>query len=164
MEQKLEKIRLFKKLTVMEMARVMVNMDRSLYEPGEFIFQQDDDSTSFHIIGSGLVEVFSVNKENDQIIELIKLGAGTTIGEVGFIDGRERTATVKCIQPTLTLSLTKNKFAEMIETEPEIALKILKEIGTILSERLRWCDKFLVSNNEIKIGRNLLSAIETSSH
>jgi CRP-like cAMP-binding protein len=162
MEQKLENIRLFNNLGAEEIARLIDKTEKRNFQAGDFIFKEGDESDSFHIIGSGRVEVFTFSK--GQNIELIKLGPGTTIGEVGFIDGQERTATVKCLVPTLTLSLTRDNFSEIIKTDPKLAMKIMKEIGIILSERLRWCDKFLVSSSDIRIGRKFLEAIGSSSH
>jgi len=161
MEQKLESFKLFNNLRVDEIAKLISLAKKQTFEAGEFIFKEGELSKSFHIVCSGKVEVFSSPDEN-QHIELVKIGPGSTVGEVGFIDGKERTASVRCITSTITLTLTRNEFNEIIDKDPQLALKILKEIGIVLSERLRWCDKLLVNNDDIIISSSFLHAIEAS--
>ncbi len=161
MEYKLDGIRLFSKLSQDEMKELSDLLTEFTYEPGEFIFKEGEDSHSFHIITSGTVEVFSSFNQN-QDVEIIKIGSGNTVGEVGFIDGKERTASVKCITPTTTLCLSKKIFTSIIESNSLLAMKILKEIGIILSERLRWCDKILVSDREMRVSSRFMDAIESS--
>lgn len=162
MENIFQKLRFFNKLSEEEITNIINNSVKCSYKKGDYLFKEGDSSDSFHIICSGEVEVF-VNNFGNSAIELLRTGEGSVIGEVGFIDGKERTASVRCIEPTKTLLISIELFDKIIQKNPNLALKMLKEIGSILSERLRWCDKVIVSSDEVMIDTKFLNAIELSS-
>ena len=61
-----------------------------------------------------------------------KLGPGDFFGEVALLDGGPRTATVIAETPMTVLTLERSGFRRVIESEPEVAVKILASIATML--------------------------------
>jgi len=101
------------------------------FEPGEVIIQENDMGETAYIIERGKVEV---TKERDgQRVHLGYAAAGETFGEMSMIDDKPRSATVTAVEETLAREIHRDAFFESLQTDPEIAVSILK----VLFERLR---------------------------
>jgi CRP-like cAMP-binding protein len=64
-------------------------------------------------------------------------GPGMTLGEMSMIDGEPRFATCLAIEPTTIAVLTRDEMARIIIERPAIGSKILINLVTLLSQRLR---------------------------
>jgi NTE family protein len=53
-----------------------------------------------------------------------RLGAGEAVGEMGMITGRPRNATVVALRDSELLRLTRESFMRLVETHPEVALRL----------------------------------------
>jgi CRP-like cAMP-binding protein len=56
------------------------------------------------------------------------VSAGEFVGEIGLLGGGPATATVRCTRPTRCLTLRRERFWEVLEAEPAIALRILEVV------------------------------------
>lgn len=70
---------------------------------------------------------------------------GRTIGEMSFIDRQPHSASVKTVQDSLLLVLTKNKLDLLSERHPITAFNVVWKIAHLLSSRLRQTSGKLVS-------------------
>jgi CRP-like cAMP-binding protein len=103
----------------------------SRYEAGEVIVQENDFGETAYLIGQGQVEV---SKELDgQTVHLAYLGAGEIFGEMSMIDEKPRSATVTAVTETVVSELRRDDFFNSFQTDPKVALALLK----VLFERLR---------------------------
>ena len=62
------------------------------YRPGDSLFLEGDDSCDLFILVSGRLEVLKDDKKISEIIE-----PGSLVGEMSFLLGGKRTATVKAV-------------------------------------------------------------------
>jgi CRP-like cAMP-binding protein len=60
-----------------------------------------------------------------------------TLGEMSMIDGEPRFATCMAIEPTTVAVLTRDDMRRIIEDAPRLGTKILLNLMTLLSQRLR---------------------------
>jgi CRP/FNR family cyclic AMP-dependent transcriptional regulator len=110
----------------------MIPLNR--YEAGEVIIREDDVGETAYVINQGQVEV---SKElQGQKVHLATLGAGETFGEMSMIDEKPRSATVTAVSETLVCEIRRDDFFNSFQTDPKIALQLLK----VLFERLREAD------------------------
>jgi CRP/FNR family cyclic AMP-dependent transcriptional regulator len=101
------------------------------FGPGEAIITENDPGETAYIIERGKVEV---TKELDKgRVRLGYVGPGETFGEMSMIDDKPRSATVTAVEETLVREIHRDAFFESLQTDPEIAVSILK----VLFERLR---------------------------
>src|SRR5215831_6702806 len=101
------------------------------YEAGEVIVQENDLGDMAYFIEQGQVEV---SKALDgQTIHLAYLGAGEIFGEMSMIDEKPRSATVTAVTETVVSELQRDDFFNSFQTDPKVALALLK----VLFERLR---------------------------
>ncbi|MGI0091371.1 MAG: Crp/Fnr family transcriptional regulator [Nitrososphaerales archaeon] len=103
------------------------------YGPGEIIEKEGDFAIAFYLITDGLVEVRKGRKV------LAKLGRGQYFGEMSLLDKQPRSATVVSIATTTCLLMISWNFMAYLETEPKLAIGVMKE----LARRLRETDQAL---------------------
>jgi CRP-like cAMP-binding protein len=150
-----EPINFFSDFEEDEILRFILNSDKRNLSKDQFVFKEGDNSAEFYIIISGEIEI-SAQDPTDKKIKLITLRSGSIIGEIGFIDGNNRNATAKVISDAQVLAYSKQAFAELEKNYPQIALKILKGLGKIVTSRLRMCGSNLVNHAMLKINENFL--------
>jgi len=110
----------------------MITLSR--YGVGEVIVRENDLGETAYVIGEGQVEV---SKELDgQKVHLAYLGVGETFGEMSMIDEKPRSATVTAVTETVVSEIRRDDFFNSFQTDPKVALTLLK----VLFERLREAD------------------------
>jgi CRP-like cAMP-binding protein len=108
------------------------------YKTGEVIIREHDVGETAYVIAEGRVEV---SKElNGQTVHLAYLGAGETFGEMSMIDEKPRSATVTAVTETLVSEIRRDDFFTSFQTDPKVALQLLK----VLFERLREADAMIL--------------------
>jgi NADH:ubiquinone reductase (H+-translocating) len=78
------------------------------YETGQAIIRQGDPADAFYVIVRGTVEV--VREENGQETTLAHLTAGDSFGELGLLQRRRRSATVRAVEPVDVITLGRGDF------------------------------------------------------
>lgn len=106
----------------------------SRYEAGEIIIRENDLGETAYVITQGQVEVTKALQ--GQKVHLAYLEAGETFGEMSMIDEKPRSATVTAVTETLVSEIRRDDFFESFQTDPKVALQLLK----VLFERLREAD------------------------
>jgi CRP/FNR family transcriptional regulator, cyclic AMP receptor protein len=101
------------------------------HETGAMLTAQGVVGHRFHLILEGKAEV----SRGGQVVAAI--GTGDFVGEIGLLGGGPATATVTCSAPTTTLTLWRERFWELLEAEPAIALRILEVVCRRLEEEVR---------------------------
>ncbi len=132
------------------------------FKTGEFLFKENDPGNSFIIIISGNVEVFAINAHNERV-KLAELFSGHIIGEVSFIDSQPRTANVIATSDVEVLLITQDMFEQLEKENISLAIKFIKEMEKLLTERLRDFDQLLIDFNAVKIDNSFLQKISTSN-
>ena len=82
------------------------------------------------------------------------IGAGSIIGEMGLLDGEQRSATCTASTDVTVAILSRDALLELIKSEPAVAARLLLAISKRLSDRLRE------ANRKIKILDGLSRALQ----
>ena len=98
------------------------------YERGEVIETEGDKAISFYLIKEGSVEVRKGKKH------LATLNRGQFFGEMSLLDSQPRSATVVAIEPTNCLLMTVWNWNSFLETQPKLAIGVLRELARRLRE------------------------------
>jgi CRP-like cAMP-binding protein len=80
-----------------------------------------------HVIVDGVLGVIKGAGTPDQVL-LQSLHAGDFAGELGFIDGMERYASMVALGEVRVLELQRAKFESLIRTDPEILYRVMRAI------------------------------------
>jgi serine phosphatase RsbU (regulator of sigma subunit) len=97
------------------------------FSPGTTIIQKGDHGDSMFVIASGKVKVH----DGDHIVATTE--AGNFFGEFSLLDAGPRSMSVTAIDPTEVIPITRELFYELLQSQPEIAKKII----SALTQRLR---------------------------
>ena len=105
------------------------------YAAGEIIFTEGSDVDGIYSVQSGKVSVFKTKAtaQGSVDIELVQLGPGSMFGEMGMLDQARRDASVKAVEFTEVLIITKDMFENQLTLLPAWIVNFIK----ILISRLR---------------------------
>ncbi len=112
------------------------------YFPAEaVVFEEGDPGSRMYVIQSGEVRI--VKRVGSRSIELARLGAGEAFGEMALLEGQPRSATAIVDVPGRVLEIDEAAFADLVRTEGEIALRLLRRLSSRLREANRQIRNFL---------------------
>ncbi len=92
------------------------------------VFLESEPARSFYIVLKGRVKISRLNRAGNEVVIAI-LTAGNFFGEMSLLDGLGRSTDALSEESTTLISLREDKFFELLEKFPEIAVEILKEIA-----------------------------------
>ena len=131
-EDALAQVPLFSQLSRMDLKRLAKGTVSRQFEKGHVIVKEGDQALAFYLIRSGRAEVVTgADKPKPRVLNT--LGPGDFFGEMSLIDGYLRSASVRALEDTECLLLSRWDFMAELRTNPHIAVQMLP----ILSRRLR---------------------------
>lgn len=95
------------------------------YPKNTIIFNEGDDSGSFHVILSGGVRVYLSNEDGKEHT-LSQDGPGKYFGELALLDDALRTASIITTEKSTCGIISKTVFKNWLSEHPEAALPIMK--------------------------------------
>jgi CRP/FNR family transcriptional regulator len=131
-EDSLAAVPLFSQLSRKDLSRLGRAVVERKYKKGETIVKEGEQAVAFFMITKGKVEV-SRGGRSKSGQPLAEFGSGQVFGEMALLDGMPRDATVKAVDDTECLVLSRWDFVAELRTNPHIAVAMLP----ILSRRLR---------------------------
>lgn len=114
--------------------KIFLKLVRS-YPAGNIVFNEGDAWDGLYCIQSGKVTVYKTQKtpEGPKAMELAELGPGSLIGEMGLFEKTRRDATVKALEYTEMLIISREMFEEQMTKIPPWMVNLFK----LLTQRLR---------------------------
>ena len=110
---------LFAGLSPSEFAELTRLMTVHQSAPGTVIVREGDKGKSVYIIASGSVKVYTTMLSGEKV-DLARLMPSEFFGEIAFLTGKPRTATIETIEDTTILELTEDKLQELISKHPHV--------------------------------------------
>ncbi|HET8910962.1 MAG TPA: cyclic nucleotide-binding domain-containing protein [Ktedonobacteraceae bacterium] len=136
-EDTLSKVDLFNGLNKKDLQILAGSSQERKYSAGTALFQQGDTGAGLYVIISGKVRVVQGNNPDRAEVELGTAGAGDVLGEMALLDDMPRSASVIAVEDVTALLLPVWEFRSAVQSNPDIALKLL----SVLSRRLREVEK-----------------------
>jgi SulP family sulfate permease len=109
---------------------------------GDVIARQGEPASSMHFILEGRASVV-VDVGNGRIVRVRSLGPHTTIGEMGLITGRARSATIKAEVASVLYVFTREAFERLKTCNPAMYQALLTYVITVMSERLSFASRVI---------------------
>lgn len=130
-KQVLTKVALFSGLTESEMAFIAGRVVPRTYAPGQVVFSEGDPCSGLYIVASGHIRIFKTSANGrEQVLNID--GPGSSVAELPVFDGGNYPASVAAMDETVLLFVSKEDFRELCLTHPQVALKVLRVVGTRL--------------------------------
>jgi CRP-like cAMP-binding protein len=95
---------------------------------GEFLFEDGTSDDTLHVILMGKVEVVK-RTGGDDYASLAVLRDGELAGELSFIDGAPHTVGLRALCETHILSLTRESFESIIDSDPQLVYKVMRAVA-----------------------------------
>lgn len=115
---------------------VIQRMVSRQYAPGEAMVTRGQPGDSILLVLEGTGSVI-ISFEDRPAVRLAGVRNGTLVGEIGFLDGALRSATVVADSPVVAMLLERKGFDNLSHEHPRIAQRLLVNISLDLASRLR---------------------------
>ena len=141
--QRLKEMTLFKDFTEDELNMIAPVLSEEFYSKGNVIWEEGSSEQGLHIIDYGKVRVTKRTKEETkQILAVLK--KNNFYGELSLLDGRSHSAAIEALEDTKVLVLQRKDMEKLLEENPQMAYKIVREMTIAINEILREMnDKFM---------------------
>ena len=107
---------------------------------GEIIAHEGDPAASMHFVLEGRIGIV-VDRGDGRTMRLRSLGPHTTIGEMGLITGRPRSATIAAEADSVLYELTGEAYERIKREQPALAQALLGYIVSVMSDRLNFANR-----------------------
>lgn len=109
---------------------------RHRFAAGDVVVRQGEASRTLYIVASGELEVVFIG-DTGEIRQISRIDPLSVFGEQAFLDGLPRSATVRARTASELHVLTREAFDALAARYPDLARKLLLDLGRIVSLRLR---------------------------
>lgn len=139
----LRKIFLFKGFTSFELIKINRIIKNRRVSKGDTIIEENSDGNSIYIVKKGCVKITKMLK-NKQTRTLTTLVDFDFFGEMSFIDGYPRSATVVAAGDTELIEIDGNELKKILSKDTSLSLKLYVNLTEILCKRLRLSNENLI--------------------
>jgi len=109
---------------------------RERVAPGATLIEADRaDDRDLFIVLDGQLEAYRVVGRRERRVIVLK--SGDLIGEMAFIDGQPRSASVRALTAAEVLRIRAADVQALCRSDPALGLKLVWEIAKVLSARVR---------------------------
>ena len=129
----LRSVPLFGQMSLDQLEAINGLLLESEFVAGEVLFREEDPGTDLYVILRGRLAVVK-DHGTDRAVELAQLREGACVGEIAVLDESPRTATVVAVEDSTLLSLSGDRFKELIYDMPELAFSIFRVLTARLLE------------------------------
>lgn len=109
-------------------------------EAGDTIAEQGDDAASMLFILEGRVGIV-VDIGDGRTMRVRSLGPHTTIGEMGLISRRRRSATIQAEVDSVLYELDADAYERIKREQPELSQALLGYVVSVMAERLSFANR-----------------------
>jgi CRP-like cAMP-binding protein len=131
--QMIENIDLFQSLAEPTLSGIRQQLRIRKLSKGEFLFSPGDPSDSMYVVQKGRIRIWTVSAAGAEVT-LNVLGPDSVFGEIGLLDGSERTAGASALDGVELQAIQRSTFDAALDRDPQLARNVI----AFLCERLRW--------------------------
>ncbi len=124
----LARIPLFASLTETEIQALAQRAVERRFAPEEMLFWEGEPCAGIFLIVQGSVKIFKTSQGGREMMLALE-GAPSTVAELPLFDGGPYPASVRAVEPVVSLFVNKADFQQVCRQYPEVALKVLAVVG-----------------------------------
>ena len=126
---------MFEKLEPSEMMEIIHIVEIEMYKQGDIIFEEGDTGNAWYVLYHGAVDVLKHGSSGEK--KITSLGPQSCFGEISILDGSPRSATIRAAEDSVVFRVSRDAFAELIDSDHLVAYKLLHHMAILLAERQR---------------------------
>lgn len=151
----IRKVPIFSTLNQEDVENVADLINHREYKKGEMILREGEKSESIIIINDGSVKAFKYTTDGREQI-LYVFSEGDFFGEQNLLSDRTATYSVEALSTVKVCTLSKTQLQQLLYVHPDIALKIIVELGERMARLENAMQGMGVRNVDNRIGGILL--------
>lgn len=151
----MHKVPILSSLDKEDLKKIMKLIRHHEYEKGEMLLFDKDAINSVVIINEGTAKAYKNTPDGREQILYI-FSEGDFFGEQNLFSNQAATYSVQALQPVKTCNLYRDQFQELLYKYPEIAVKIIGELGNRMTRLENALQSIGVRNVDNRIGSILL--------
>lgn len=140
---------IFRGLTTTQIDALIRECTERKLAAGELLISRGTRGAEMYFLIAGKLRVFVTETDGDR--ELAELSPPAVVGEMEFLTGQQRVASVTAVEPATVLTLPFPRLRARIDAGDPACLRVMFNVATVIADRL---DKAV----------RLLSEIEAPSH
>jgi diguanylate cyclase (GGDEF)-like protein len=137
-------VNIFSRLDEKELQIIAQYSQFSDYQKGELIFSEGSDVNEFYLVKDGEVLITQLTAD-DKERDIARFINGESFGEMDLFENAKRTATAKAERDStlLLFPMKGNSLTDIMQDNPDIFARILKELLSIIAGRIRNTNKLV---------------------
>ena len=152
---------LFAPLSAAEWASVSRHLVRQRFDKDDYLFFEGDPAAWLVFVAEGRVKMIKHSESGRETI-LATFGPGEIVGEVGVLVGETYPATAQALESSLTFSLRRYEYVDLVRGHPELAWALIEELGRRLQRAHETIRSLAVEKVERRVARVLLRLANTA--
>jgi CRP/FNR family transcriptional regulator, cyclic AMP receptor protein len=132
----LAEVELFGELDDSTRLAVAAQARRRVVERGQVLFWQDEPGESMFVLLEGAVKLV-VSSRDGGVVELARLVAPASFGELAVLDGGPRSATAEAVERSVLLVVVRAELLRLVHSEEQVAEALLRLLGTMVRRTTR---------------------------
>ena len=119
------------------------------YKKGDILFCEFELGSSVFFLQSGTVKITKILADKEKILAI--LGPGDIFGEMAILEKAPRSATAIVEEDTQVLEFSNESFAQLVNAQPSIAIKLLKLLADRIKDQSRKFKIINLPSNDYKV-------------
>lgn len=100
--------------------------------------REDERSRDLFIVVKGALSVeMNLTPQDSSPISILKIRDDGVAGELSFLDGARRSATLRAVVPTTVIRFPHDKVEALFNAETRIGLTVMRNLAQLVTHRLR---------------------------
>ena len=134
---------------------------RRVVEKGQVIFWQDEPGESMFVLLEGAVKLV-VSSKDGELVELARLVAPASFGELAVLDGGPRSATVEAVERSLLLVVMRAELLRLLRSDEKVAEALLRLLGAMVRRTTRQVTELAFLSLQGRVAAKLLELADSA--
>jgi CRP/FNR family transcriptional regulator, cyclic AMP receptor protein len=151
----LAEVELFGELDDSTLLAIAGRARRRVVDRGQVLFWQDEPGESMFVLLEGAVKLV-VSSRDGGLVELARLVAPASFGELAVLDGGPRSATAEAVERSTLLAITRAEVLRLVHSEEQVAEALLRLLGTMVRRTTRQVTDLALLSLPMRVAAKLL--------
>ena len=153
----LSQIALFAALSENELQALAQRAVERRFAADDVLFWEGQECAGIFLIIQGTVKIFRTSPGGREVVLSIE-SAPATVAELPLFDGGPYPASVRVVEPVVSLFINKQDFQQFCRQYPDVALKVLAVVGRRLRQLVFLVESMTFGSVTQRLARMLLEA------
>lgn len=130
---------------------------------GQHLFFEGDPSEGFFVVESGLIKIYKIAPDGREHV-LYLIGPGQTFALASLFGAECYLDNAEAVQPSKLWLIAKAPFLNLVQAEPELAVKLLAYLAQWMKRLLALIETLSLKNVEARLAEYLLGRAQADGH